>query len=211
MLPWLWAYIGLHYLHNYLLTITLYAGLGCLLPAILLYKERYRILPLKLDLPQLLFAILLGNLLLLGGWPLLNALLIDWTMYPQYLHRVGLNTPSDYLLLTVYMIFINPITEELFWRGLIYDRLTALLSQKAALFISAIGFGAWHWVVITVFFKPGWDWVVTLLIILAGFAITSVYARSRTLFAPILIHSLGADLPIMLIFFHSLYKAGMLP
>jgi len=52
--------------------------------------------------------------------------------------------PNELALGAVGFVLVNAFCEELIWRGVIQSRLTALLSERDAIFVQALSFGAQH-------------------------------------------------------------------
>jgi uncharacterized protein len=52
--------------------------------------------------------------------------------------------PTELALGAVGFVLVNAFCEELIWRGVVQSRLTALLSERDAIFVQALSFGAQH-------------------------------------------------------------------
>lgn len=108
--------------------------------------------------------------------------------------------PSQGLLLLplVGLLFavVNATLEEVVWRGVLFDALTAGLGGKAALVMQAIGFGAGHYAGV-----PG-GLAGVVLATGYGFALGLLRRRASGLLACILAH-IGADAVIYFLIFHS--------
>ena len=108
--------------------------------------------------------------------------------------------PMDYAALFLYFAAVNPIAEELFWRGTIYPALRrAGADIPRATLVSALLFGSWHWLIVRLFFAPIWSLLITLGIIAAGVVFAMVFERVRSIAFSILVHALAADVPILLV------------
>jgi len=207
--PWIWVTTGLYILHDHRIAIALYALLCCLLPALVLGREpdSLRFLPLNAKTGGIAASIAAGALVLLGGWfflPLLTPL-VDFNVLAERLTQIRI-TPGHFWPFAFYFIVVNPMVEELFWRGLVYRELTYVTEPKIALLLSSFFFGFWHWVMIQHFFVPFWVPWITLVIMMGGFIFGALYQRTGTLMGPIVVHALGADLPIVIIVWNCIQR-----
>ena len=75
----------------------------------------------------------------LAGWFLLFD--PDLSNITAGLRELG---PNELALGAVGFVLVNAFCEELIWRGVIQSRLTALLSERDAIFLQALSFGAQH-------------------------------------------------------------------
>jgi membrane protease YdiL (CAAX protease family) len=89
---------------------------------------------------------------------------------------------------------------------LIYQQLKLKLGLKHALILSSLCFGAWHWIILQHFFTPFYAVTIAMLIALGGVLFALLYERSGSLLPAILVHGLGADFPIILIFYWALER-----
>ena len=86
----------------------------------------------------------------------------------------------------VTVIAIAPFSEELLFRGLLFRSLRARLAFPVAGAISAVAFGAVHWV-------PGAQWQNAILLVsvmcFVGFGLAYLYERRGTILAPMAAHA----------------------
>ena len=99
-----------------------------------------------------------------------------------------------------YFALVNPIAEEFFWRGGVYAALRPLgKSWKTGAILSAIQFGAWHWLVIRLFVNGWVAFGTTVLIAGIGFLLALTYERTRRLGYPVILHAFAGDAPLLLL------------
>jgi len=210
-LPIVW--IGFYVFHSYWFAALSYALIVCAFPS-LVFAKRVRELPESLSL-QLVpnsqkFSRRMGAVAVLSmgamllGWAILSRLMIDWSHLPAQLAAVHCSVDFWFWIFVIYFVVVNPIAEEYFWRGIVYNTLKNLWGTPLAVAVSCILFGGWHWVIIQHFFAPLWHIPLTLMIMVGGMIFTWAYEHTNSLIEPILIHSLGADLPIMVILWQCL-------
>ena len=209
--PWVWIFTGFYILDDHRAAIALYALLCCLLPALVLGRDHkaLQFLPLNAKPVGLLVAIAIGFMVLLGGWffPYFN--LVNFELLPERLTQLKI-TPQLFWPFTFYFVIVNPLVEELFWRGLVLRELMLVTSPKIALMLSSFFFGFWHWIIIQHFFDPFWTTWITLIIMIGGVIFGSLYQKTGTLMAPVIVHALGADLPIVIIVWNCMGRMGQL-
>lgn len=99
------------------------------------------------------------------------------TLFSYYDSTVNSLFVADAVVVSVYVIILAPIVEELMLRGILFGRLRHGISFTVANAIQAIVFGLYHWDVIQGIYAFG-------IGLLLGF----VYEKSRSLLAPILVH-----------------------
>ncbi|HEX5323474.1 MAG TPA: type II CAAX endopeptidase family protein [Capsulimonadaceae bacterium] len=211
LLPWAAAWLGSYSLHSAVAAFLFY-HLLCL-TAWALYRRRYGRFPsqsvarARWIAMVLIAALIMGTTYFALGW-------LGWLVNPAHIRtaltsqRVG-PTVLDYAALFAYFAVVNPIAEELFWRGTIYQQMRreGLNAPRAAL-VSALLFGSWHWLIVRLFFPAGWAIVITLGIVAAGAVFATVFERTRSIAFSIALHALAADIPILLaLWFGVLAKA----
>jgi len=100
---------------------------------------------------------------------------------------IGEMSQENYSLMALCVIFLVPVAEEIFYRGLMFQGLQHK-NRWLAYLVSIFIFSAVH-----VFSYIGlYDWLTLLLCFVqylpAGFAMAWAYEKADTIFAPILIH-----------------------
>jgi membrane protease YdiL (CAAX protease family) len=208
MMPWVWTAIGLYILHDYRLAILLYEGLGCLLPYFLFTRSHpsFAFQPVKSLL--LWGLILMVNVLMLGIAQDIMALFIDLPNFMARIRSIGLNPNEEFLWFALYMVIVNPLVEELFWRGMIFEQWKLKCPANQALIISSLFFGSWHWVIVQHFFAPVWAIGASVCVMLGGLLFGWMYQRTQSLLPAILLHGLGGDLPIIYLLYETLRQTG---
>lgn len=201
LLPWIAAWITLYLLSNMWLSFGVYHFL-ILVPVALKWKslwiEDLKVLSFKTFLSIVLFSsISVGFAILI--FDSIGSLFLDFQIVRATLMNFEFKT--EFLgLLSIYFITVNPVLEELFWRGTIQNRLKKIeLPARLCVAIASICFGAWHYMVLRLLLKSGYSELVTLAIIACGFGFGYLYERTRSLTVPIVVHSLVCDLPIIVV------------
>jgi membrane protease YdiL (CAAX protease family) len=187
LLPWPAVAAGLFLFHSALLAFVFY-HCTCLFSTWRLGGFRASLKP-ALPLKVHALAAVASNAVLVGLYLLLGKWLLPADLLMARLAGVGITT-SSFVWLFPYFLITNPVVEELFWRG----------SQgKGGPFYTAILFGAWHSLPIFLI-APLWVAPLAVLGIMAvGFVLGEIVERTKTLGDAILLHSLAADLPLLII------------
>ncbi len=113
-------------------------------------------------------------------------------------------TAGTYLAVGMYIVFINSLFEELFFRGIVFLKLEDLGHKKTAMAFSSILFGVYHMAMFRTWFPP---LLVALFVgglICVGFLFNWINSRSRSFLNSWIVHIL-ADLGIIIIGYRMLY------
>lgn len=201
ILPWIAVLTGFYVFHSYAAAFLLY-GLGCCFLPVLVFSQftEHRIArsPIQKFLAINGVVILAGTFLI---WPLLEPSFIAMDVVSDQFKQVNLLTHTDFWILAIYMTIVNPVLEEYFWRGYLYEQLKSVMPTILAVLVSSFFFGLWHYVIIQHFFAPAWHIPLTMLVMLGGVIFAWLYERNG-IFDAILAHGLAADLPVMLVVYH---------
>jgi membrane protease YdiL (CAAX protease family) len=109
------------------------------------------------------------------------------------LHQFGVDTPTAYLALAVFIVLAHSLLEEYYWRWFVFGRLRTLLSVGAAVVLSSLAFMAHHVVILDVYL-PGRFFSATLPfsfgIAIGGAVWAWLYNRADSVWSPWLSHAL---------------------
>ncbi|WP_312114166.1 CPBP family intramembrane glutamic endopeptidase [Brevibacillus reuszeri] len=103
---------------------------------------------------------------LAGSWILLQAegraenirrILVEWDLNDRWIW-----------LFSVYLVFLNSLLEELFWRGFVLQRMLQSLSQAMAILLSSFFYTLYHLIVATVMFGFKIGLLITVLVFVSG-------------------------------------------
>jgi membrane protease YdiL (CAAX protease family) len=106
-------------------------------------------------------------------------------------------TGAGRALAAVYAILVAPVVEELYYRGVLFRGLLDRRGFPVAAAVSSLVFGLVHWPL----GEPLADaLVLPIVMTVTGFGLAWIYARRRTLVAPIAAHMAFNAIGIVLIF-----------
>ncbi|MES2463016.1 MAG: type II CAAX endopeptidase family protein [Armatimonadota bacterium] len=200
ILPWPAAGLGLYQFHSAPLAFVGYhilcfiGGLLLRSPALPPTAESWRF-----RRRHLLGTILCANAFTLVAYLYVGAALLDKPLVLGLMAKRGL-PPSTYFWLFPYFALVNPLAEEFFWRGGVYAALRpSFKSWVPAALLSALQFGAWHWLVIRLFVNPWVALAATALIAGIGFLLALTYERTRRMSYPVILHAFAGDAPLLLL------------
>lgn len=203
LLPWACTGIGLFVLRDYRITMLVYGMICCILPTLLFRQHAIRFLPVRTN-PLALVGMLLGFNLLIWGSFQLTQYGIDNLLFQERAKGIHLLFNRQVIEYGLYFVIMNPLLEETFWRGFIYNEWRRFLPIWPSRLITSFFFGAWHWVIVQHFCPPLWAIVLAIAVMIGGLLFTLLYDKTGTLGTPVLVHGLGVDLPLLLIVLHLL-------
>ena len=91
-------------------------------------------------------------------------------------------TPAEAWAIGILSVTLAPLMEELFFRGFLYPVLARRLGLPVAVILTAVGFAALHGA------QLGFSWGPVLVILLVGFVLTAVRAKTNSVATGVMIH-----------------------
>lgn len=137
------------------------------------------------------FCIILATYVILQGALDLPAIALE-------LQEKSLVTPTNFLLVGLYITFGNSFLEEFFFRGFIFRSLHRLGRTKLAYCYSSLLFGLYHIAIFRTWFSPWLIGLALLGLISVGFIFNWINVRSNHFYNSWLAHIL-ADAAIILV------------
>lgn len=200
--PWPFIAAGLYLFHNIIWSFFLYHGC-CLLPAIIWKRAHWKkhlALPAKKDIIILIVSSVLFSLFTWATIQFLGPYLVNKERAIASLTYRGFQ-PSWLIPLSIYFVTINPILEELFWRGVVLNELSDPKSKPFAMPVlwTNLLFAAWHVLVIRLFVAPSFMYIAFCTVLAVGIFLSHLYRRTSSLLLPALWHGLVFDLAVVII------------
>ena len=201
-LPWVFLSIGLHFFHSIFWSFFLYHGC-CLLPIIIWRRKGWQphLIPPTVRQVASIAAVGVGfGLFTFAVYQIAGGFVLE---RQHALTAMAMRGFQLWMLipLSVYFVTINPIVEELFWRGVVLNDLTEgdhKLTTPPYMWTN-FSFAAWHFLVIRLFVNP---WLIPLAVIIVasvGFFLSWLYRRTGSVILPMLWHGLVFDLAVIVL------------
>lgn len=196
--PTLFIYTGLYIFQSVPVTFALFYGWLLLIP-ILFKPMGLRYLTNKTSLFNISIGIGLGAFCLVTitiGGALLDNELFESSQLRFLLKSWGF-TGEYTVLLVLVLTLVNPVLEEMYWRGFILQKLDQI---KYKVIISSLFYSLYHFLVLLPMFNEPYPVVFFLLVFLTGMIWGWMVIKYRTLWSSIISHSL-ADTGIIMLYF----------
>lgn len=202
LLPSVAIWLGLYELKSAAWSFIIYHG-TCLLPGIIWGRSHW--LP-GLRLPRFKHLIVLFFTSALFSFAAV-------LLYEHFGHKVLSNEHVVGLMqglgfskllfwpLCLYLLIVNPLVEELFWRGVIFDTLdkSATFFKNFGLVWSSATYAAFHyWIFRLVLFSP-WSELGILMLAVYGAALALIYRKAGSILTVALVHGLLTDLAVIVL------------
>jgi membrane protease YdiL (CAAX protease family) len=130
-------------------------------------------------------------LTIVGGYWFIGRHVIDAETLLNAARQNGLDQPTKYILLALYLMLINSLQEEYVWRWFVYRQVETLTSGVPAIIISVLLFTIHHVFAL----KAQMGWTPTLLasagIFIGGCVWSGLYRRYRSIWPGYLSHVLA--------------------
>jgi membrane protease YdiL (CAAX protease family) len=210
--PWILVGTGLFILKDFRITIVLYELLGCVMPFMVLRRTNVQLFPIGVPIRWIVLMVIIANIAFLTRWKFMAPDILDWPHFYEHAQNINLGPNNNFWGYGIYLVFFNPLFEESFWRGVIYNEWKNFVSPLTANLISSFFFGAWHWVILQYFCTPFQAIFLTCLVMFGGMIFCYAYERDGTLGASVLMHGWGADFPLMFFVYSAVMNsAGLIP
>jgi membrane protease YdiL (CAAX protease family) len=123
---------------------------------------------------------------------------------------LGATTPAAFLGLAAFYSVLHSLLEELYWRWLVFGRLTRFCPPRTAGLVASLAFMSHHVIVVAMFLPAAWRWSVApplaLGVAVAGGSWCWLYRRTGSLAGPWLCHAC-LDAAIMLVGYRLAFAA----
>jgi membrane protease YdiL (CAAX protease family) len=195
-------WFGLYIVKNYNITMGLYHAL-CLVPGIVLGNSLWR---RDLEIPSLKqwLALMLSTALFNGAvifsYDHFGYIFLDSQKVMTLLNGLGF-AKQHLLILGLYFVFINSTLEELFWRGVIFNKLDSLQVpfKHFGITVSSLLYGAFHYLILRLVVYPGWAEIGFLMLVGYGAFLAWLYRKTGSITLACLVHGFLTDLAAILL------------
>lgn len=197
LLPCLAIWVGMQIMQSAVWSFALYHGL-CLLPAIIWGRALWRqtlVWPSfkQLAIIFLVSVIFCGMAVLL--YEILGKKMLSNDDVLALLKRIGY-AKTLFIPISIYTVVVNPVVEELFWRGVVYNELDKLNApfRSFGLVWSSLTYAAFHYTIFRLVLFPVYAEIGTIMLAFYGAILALVYRQTKSIITISLIHGLFTDL-----------------
>lgn len=212
LLPSLIMWVGLYELKSAAWTFALYHGL-CLVPAIILGRGLWQgtmVRPaIKHCLILAVVALLFSGCAVLG-WELMGSMMLSNAGVNVLLRQQGI-TGEPFVFFALYAIVVNPLVEELFWRGVVLNQLDRMQTpfRYFGIIWSSIGYALFHYMILRLVLYPGWAELGVILLALYGAGMALLYRKTGSILTTAFAHGILTDLACVVLLIDYFRHFGM--
>ncbi|MBX0316433.1 CPBP family intramembrane glutamic endopeptidase [Planococcus glaciei] len=188
--PTVMIFIGLQVMENVAITFLLFYSWLLFVPLI---DRAFPVEQLKLDKRGVVLGVgsgLLFFIFIFGGLSWLHVYLLDIEYLRTLLMDWGFSGRGEILLVLV-LLLANPVLEELYWRGYMFNRLRMKGSALYAVGMSASFYTLYHLLSIIPIFEAGFSFVAVIPVFIAGLFWGFIREKSGSMTATIISHVLS--------------------
>jgi len=120
-------------------------------------------------------------------------------------------TKESFWFLGLYFVFVNSTLEELYWRGVLLNKLDQLgLSFKHfGIIWSSLTYGAFHYSIFRLILRPVWAEIGIIMLMFYGAGLALLYRKTGSIVLPIIAHALLTDLAAILLMVSLFLRLGI--
>ncbi|PWT95540.1 MAG: hypothetical protein C5B53_11290 [Candidatus Melainabacteria bacterium] len=196
LLPCLAIWVGVYIIGSAVWAYFLYHGL-CLLPAIIwgrtLWQESLR-LPTPKQLALLFLLAIFFSTVAVGGYELIGRKLLSDEQTLLLMKQQGW-FGNLFWPISIYAVVVNPVVEELFWRGVVLNAVDAIKFpvKHFGIIWSSLVYAAFHYGIFRLVLFPGYAEVGIFVLALYGAFLAIVYRKTGSIITTAITHGLLTD------------------
>jgi membrane protease YdiL (CAAX protease family) len=202
ILPCLAMWIGLYVLGSAIWAYFLYHGF-CLIPAVIvgrpLWKDSLRWPTTKAWIVILIASLLFCSFAVLSYELVGNKVLSD-EQAVFLMKRQGW-FGNLFWPISIYAVVVNPVLEELFWRGVVLNALDALKLpvKHFGIIWSSIAYALFHYWIFRLIMFPVYAEIGTICLVFYGVFLAVVYRKSGSIVTTAIVHGLLTDMAALVL------------
>ncbi|WP_052131552.1 CPBP family intramembrane glutamic endopeptidase [Planococcus sp. CAU13] len=196
--PTIMMYIGLYLFKSVPVTFLLFYGWLLGVP---LLGKAFPIERMKLSKQGLVLGIVSGVvffIFIFGSMIWLHEFLLDVEALHALLVAWGFIGPAEIGLVLV-LLLLNPVLEEVYWRGYMFEKIRRTGSAAKAITVTAAFYTLYHVLTVMQLFEVAYTLVAVIPVLIAGLFWGYVRERTGSITATIIGHALG-DLGIVCVY-----------
>lgn len=195
LLPSIAIYLGMYVVKSAVWSFVFYHCF-CLVPAIVWGKQFWRssfTMPKPLHLAILLLCSIAFSSVTVLLYELMGTMLLSDRGAINLLKEQDYSTDLFWPI-SLYAIVVNPLFEEMFWRGVVFNALDkTVLPKHFALIWSSFGYALFHYWIFRLVLYPGWAEFGTILLAIYGAILALIYRRTGSILTTAAAHGLLTD------------------
>lgn len=213
LLPSAAMWVGLYTLKSAMWAYALYHGIF-LLPAIIwgrkYWTETFK-MPKFGHCVNILIVALIFSVITVAAYELLGTLVLSDEKIAILLDELGIAT-HNLVLFGLYAVIVNPLLEEIFWRGIVFNVLNEKFSNENVpservsneqtnslwkhfpIVWSSITYALFHYLIFRLVLFPLWAEIGIIMLAVYGGVLTVVYKRTGSIITTSIAHGLWTDL-----------------
>jgi membrane protease YdiL (CAAX protease family) len=190
-------WLGLYQIKSAAWTFVLYHGI-CLVPTIIWGRSLWRPGILRPSLKECLVLVLAAiafSCLALLLYELAGNKLLSSEQALDLLREQGYSK-TMFWVLSVYAVVVNPVLEELFWRGVVFSELDKVKKpfKHFGITWSSISYAGFHYLIFRLVLFPGFAELGILMLAGYGAFLALVYRKTGSIVTTAMAHGLLTDL-----------------
>jgi membrane protease YdiL (CAAX protease family) len=197
LLPYPVIWFGMNSIKSAAWSLGLYHFL-CLIPAII-WGRSYWLkdvhMPGRVQIVALIIASVLFSCSAFLVYTFLGDMILSSEGTMKLLFVLGY-TKEIFWPLSIYFVVVNSILEELFWRGVILNKIDEMFEGKKhyGIIWSSLAYGAFHYPILQLVVYPGWAEIGAVLLAVYGAFLAVLYRLTRSIVIPCVAHAMLTDL-----------------
>jgi membrane protease YdiL (CAAX protease family) len=211
-LPCAAMWVGLYQMKSAAWAYALY-HVVCLMPVIIWGRALWQptlVRPTLRDCGLILVATIVFSAATVLGYEVIGTHLLSRENVPVLLKGLGINRDFS-ILFALYGTIVNPLLEELFWRGVVLNQLERVQGRFKYFGItwSSLTYALFHYFIFRLVMYPGAAEVGTLLLAGYGAILAVIYRKTGSIITTALTHGLLTDLAVVVLLLYYIWKFGM--
>ncbi|HEY9786550.1 MAG TPA: CPBP family intramembrane glutamic endopeptidase [Candidatus Obscuribacterales bacterium] len=135
----------------------------------------------------------------LATYELIGPLLLSNDAVVELLRQQGYNK-HIFWPLSFYAIVVNPVVEEIYWRGVVLNELEHLAhTRRFALLWSSFAYALFHYPIFKLVLFPGWAELGTFMLAIYGAFLAIIYKTTGSIITTAVAHGLLTDTAVIVL------------
>jgi membrane protease YdiL (CAAX protease family) len=195
LLPSASIWVGMYMIKSAMWAYILYHGIF-LLPAIIIGRDYWLPSCKKPKFKHIILicaAAFIFSALTVAAYELFGQWVLRDSHVAELLREQGM-TPGNLILFGLYATIVNPLVEEIYWRGIVFNALDRLPYKHFAIIWSSITYALFHYLIFRLVLFPVCAEIGIVMLALYGGILAVIYRRTGSIFTTAIAHGLWTDL-----------------